>query len=90
MEILLPADDDYVIQVKALSDGGEGISTETISVHKLSKSYPLQSSPPSPDPLGYLSRFSVTPVYVISYNSIYFNPVDYWIIGMDYFALAKR
>ncbi|XP_041954684.1 contactin-3 [Alosa sapidissima] len=38
VEILLPADDDYVIQVRALSDGGEGIPTETISVHKLSMS----------------------------------------------------
>ncbi|XP_012682835.2 contactin-3 [Clupea harengus] len=38
VEILLPADDDYVIQVRALSEGGEGIPTETISVHKLSMS----------------------------------------------------
>ncbi|XP_063063884.1 contactin-4-like [Engraulis encrasicolus] len=38
VEILLPADDDYVIQVRALSEGGDGLPTETISIHKLSMS----------------------------------------------------
>lgn len=37
MELTLPADDDYIIQIKALSDGGEGTPTEPINIHKLSK-----------------------------------------------------
>uniref|UniRef100_A0AAR2J164 Contactin 3a, tandem duplicate 2 n=1 Tax=Pygocentrus nattereri TaxID=42514 RepID=A0AAR2J164_PYGNA len=37
VEIVLPADDDYTIQICALSDGGEGIPTEPINIHKLSK-----------------------------------------------------
>lgn len=66
------------------------LSTSSVS-HILSRAlHPLWPSGAHPDPLGYLSRFSVNPVCVISYNSIYFNPVDYWIIGMNYFALAKR
>uniref|UniRef100_A0AAR2KZL8 Contactin 3a, tandem duplicate 2 n=1 Tax=Pygocentrus nattereri TaxID=42514 RepID=A0AAR2KZL8_PYGNA len=35
VEIVLPADDDYTIQICALSDGGEGIPTEPINIHKL-------------------------------------------------------
>ncbi|XP_036447818.1 contactin-3 [Colossoma macropomum] len=38
VEIILPADDDYTIQICALSDGGEGIPTEPINIHKLSMS----------------------------------------------------
>ncbi|XP_017571405.1 contactin-3 [Pygocentrus nattereri] len=38
VEIVLPADDDYTIQICALSDGGEGIPTEPINIHKLSMS----------------------------------------------------
>ncbi|XP_030623672.1 contactin-3 [Chanos chanos] len=38
VELSLPGDDDYVIQVRALSDGGEGTPTELISIHKLSMS----------------------------------------------------
>uniref|UniRef100_A0A672M7K0 Contactin-3-like n=1 Tax=Sinocyclocheilus grahami TaxID=75366 RepID=A0A672M7K0_SINGR len=37
VELTLPADDDYIIQIRALSDGGEGIPTEPINIHKLSK-----------------------------------------------------
>ncbi|XP_066527171.1 contactin-3 [Hoplias malabaricus] len=38
VEIILPADDDYIIQICTLSDGGEGIPTEPINIHKLSMS----------------------------------------------------
>ncbi|XP_016109365.1 contactin-3-like [Sinocyclocheilus grahami] len=38
VELTLPADDDYIIQIRALSDGGEGIPTEPINIHKLSMS----------------------------------------------------
>ncbi|XP_056589801.1 contactin-3 [Triplophysa dalaica] len=38
VELTLPADDDYIIQIKALSDGGEGTPTEPINIHKLSMS----------------------------------------------------
>uniref|UniRef100_A0A671KEA3 Contactin-3-like n=1 Tax=Sinocyclocheilus anshuiensis TaxID=1608454 RepID=A0A671KEA3_9TELE len=37
VELTLPADDDYIIQIRALSDGGEGMPTEPINIHKLSK-----------------------------------------------------
>uniref|UniRef100_A0A8C1M135 Contactin 3a, tandem duplicate 2 n=1 Tax=Cyprinus carpio TaxID=7962 RepID=A0A8C1M135_CYPCA len=39
VELTLPADDDYIIQIRALSDGGEGMPTEPINIHKLSKNY---------------------------------------------------
>uniref|UniRef100_A0A8C2FRF1 Contactin 3a, tandem duplicate 2 n=1 Tax=Cyprinus carpio TaxID=7962 RepID=A0A8C2FRF1_CYPCA len=32
VELTLPADDDYIIQIRALSDGGEGISSQCISL----------------------------------------------------------
>ncbi|KAL0158641.1 hypothetical protein M9458_046717, partial [Cirrhinus mrigala] len=35
VELTLPADDDYIIQIRALSDGGEGMPTEPINIHKL-------------------------------------------------------
>ncbi|KAG7478065.1 hypothetical protein MATL_G00076450 [Megalops atlanticus] len=35
-ELTLSANDDYLIQVKALSDGGEGTGSEPIHIHKLS------------------------------------------------------
>ncbi|XP_055044210.2 contactin-3 [Misgurnus anguillicaudatus] len=38
VELTLPADDDYIIQIRALSDGGEGTPTEPINIHKLSMS----------------------------------------------------
>ncbi|KAG1962071.1 contactin-3 [Pimephales promelas] len=38
VELTLPADDDYIIQIRALSDGGEGMPTEPINIHKLSMS----------------------------------------------------
>ncbi|KAG9353311.1 hypothetical protein JZ751_017888, partial [Albula glossodonta] len=36
-ELTLSANDDYLIQVKALSEGGEGVGSEPIHIHKLSK-----------------------------------------------------
>uniref|UniRef100_A0A671KYQ7 Contactin-3-like n=1 Tax=Sinocyclocheilus anshuiensis TaxID=1608454 RepID=A0A671KYQ7_9TELE len=33
----IPVNDDYIIQIRALSDGGEGMPTEPINIHKLSK-----------------------------------------------------
>uniref|UniRef100_A0AAR2JXK6 Contactin 3a, tandem duplicate 2 n=1 Tax=Pygocentrus nattereri TaxID=42514 RepID=A0AAR2JXK6_PYGNA len=44
VEIVLPADDDYTIQICALSDGGEGIPTEPINIHKLSNGLVIQST----------------------------------------------
>ncbi|XP_076839736.1 contactin-3 isoform X1 [Brachyhypopomus gauderio] len=38
VEIILPADDDYMIQICALSEGGEGAPTEPLNIHKLSMS----------------------------------------------------
>ncbi|XP_051515372.1 contactin-3-like [Myxocyprinus asiaticus] len=38
VEFTLPADDDYIIQIRALSDGGEGTATKPINIHKLSMS----------------------------------------------------
>lgn len=37
VELTLPADDDYIIQIRALSEGGGGTPTEPINIHKLSK-----------------------------------------------------
>lgn len=37
VELILPADDNYVIQICALSDSGDGMPTEPINIHKLSK-----------------------------------------------------
>uniref|UniRef100_A0A8C2FQ70 Contactin 3a, tandem duplicate 2 n=1 Tax=Cyprinus carpio TaxID=7962 RepID=A0A8C2FQ70_CYPCA len=39
VELTLPADDDYIIQIRALSDGGEGMPTEPINIHKLTCSF---------------------------------------------------
>uniref|UniRef100_A0A8C2J963 Contactin 3a, tandem duplicate 2 n=1 Tax=Cyprinus carpio TaxID=7962 RepID=A0A8C2J963_CYPCA len=39
VELTLPADDDYIIQIRALSDGGEGMPTEPINIHKLRNGY---------------------------------------------------
>ncbi|KPP77985.1 contactin-3-like [Scleropages formosus] len=38
MDLTLPANDDYLIQIRALSEGGEGVTTEPIRIHKLSMS----------------------------------------------------
>ncbi|XP_064161414.1 contactin-3 isoform X1 [Anguilla rostrata] len=35
-ELTLSANDDYLVQVKALSEGGEGVGSEPIHIHKLS------------------------------------------------------
>ena len=43
-EFTLSANDDYLIQVKALSEGGEGVGSEPIHIQKLSKCTP----PPPP------------------------------------------
>ncbi|XP_023688924.1 contactin-3-like [Paramormyrops kingsleyae] len=37
-ELTLPANDDYLIQVRVLSEGGEGAATEPIRIHRLSMS----------------------------------------------------
>lgn len=37
VELVLPADDNYIIQICALSDSGDGMPTEPINIHKLSK-----------------------------------------------------
>lgn len=37
VELILPADDNYIIQICALSDSGDGMPTEPINIHKLSK-----------------------------------------------------
>ncbi|KAL4655902.1 contactin-3-like [Arapaima gigas] len=36
VELTLPTNDDFVVQVKSLSEGGEGASSELIHIHKLS------------------------------------------------------
>ncbi|KAH0630241.1 hypothetical protein JD844_013026 [Phrynosoma platyrhinos] len=36
-EILLPLNDDYIIEVKAATDGGDGISSEQIKIPKLAR-----------------------------------------------------
>ncbi|MEQ2300542.1 hypothetical protein AMECASPLE_026769 [Ameca splendens] len=35
-ELSLSASDNYLIQIKVLSEGGEGVSSEPIHIHKLS------------------------------------------------------
>ncbi|MBN3308806.1 CNTN3 protein, partial [Amia calva] len=42
VELNLPTRDDYSIQVKALSEGGEGAGSEQIRIHQLSKSVLFQ------------------------------------------------
>lgn len=44
MEVSLSANDNYLIQIKAVSEGGEGAGSEPIHIHKLSEC-------PSPHPL---------------------------------------
>lgn len=36
MELTLSPNDNYLIQIKALSEGGEGVGSEPIHIHKLS------------------------------------------------------
>ena len=36
-ELTLPADDDYIVHIRALSEGGLGPATDAIQIHKLSK-----------------------------------------------------
>lgn len=38
-ELLLPLNDDYVIEVKAVTDGGDGISSDQIKVPKLASMF---------------------------------------------------
>ncbi|GAA6093059.1 contactin-3 [Tachysurus ichikawai] len=42
VELILPADDNYIIQICALSDSGDGMPTEPINIHKLTPSYILR------------------------------------------------
>ncbi|XP_046896581.1 contactin-3 [Hypomesus transpacificus] len=37
-ELTLPADDDYIVHIRALSEGGLGPATDAIQIHKLSMS----------------------------------------------------
>lgn len=37
-ELSLSASDNYLIQIKAVSEGGEGVGSEPIHIHKLSES----------------------------------------------------
>lgn len=36
-ELSLSANDNYLIQIKAMSEGGEGVGSEPIHIHKLSE-----------------------------------------------------
>lgn len=36
-ELSLSANDNYLIQIKAVSEGGEGVGSEPIHIHKLSE-----------------------------------------------------
>lgn len=38
-ELLLPLNDDYIIEVKAVTDGGDGISSEQIKIPKLASMF---------------------------------------------------
>ncbi|XP_042563643.1 contactin-6-like [Clupea harengus] len=55
-ELTLAANDNYVIEIRALSEGGEGAGSEPIHIHKLSKlpglhaSSPFLLPPPPPPP----------------------------------------
>lgn len=42
VELTLNANGNYLIQVKAMSEGGEGVGSEPIHIHKLSE-FPLVS-----------------------------------------------
>lgn len=42
-ELLLPLNDDYIIEVKAVTDGGDGISSELIKIPKLASMYGVSS-----------------------------------------------
>uniref|UniRef100_A0A667XW84 Contactin 3b n=1 Tax=Myripristis murdjan TaxID=586833 RepID=A0A667XW84_9TELE len=44
VELSLSANDNYLIQIKALSEGGEGVGSEPIHIHKLSESALLSVS----------------------------------------------
>lgn len=43
-ELLLPINDDYIIEVKAMTDGGDGISSEEIKIPKLASMFTSVSS----------------------------------------------
>lgn len=66
---LSASDDSYLVQVKALSEGGEGAGSEPIHIHRLSESPPgcrgwegfkwvihFQGAPPPPQLLGFSVR----------------------------------
>lgn len=42
-ELLLPLNDDYIIEVKAVTDGGDGISSEQIKIPKLASKFTKHS-----------------------------------------------
>lgn len=37
VELSLSSNDNYLIQIKAMSEGGEGVGSEPIHIHKLSE-----------------------------------------------------
>lgn len=37
VELTLSANDNYLIQIKATSEGGEGVGSEPIHIHRLSE-----------------------------------------------------
>lgn len=41
IELSLSPNDNYLIQIKACSDGGEGVGSEPIHIHKLSEFSPV-------------------------------------------------
>lgn len=41
VELTLNPNDNYVIQIKTLSEGGLGEGSEPIHIHQLSKSFPV-------------------------------------------------
>uniref|UniRef100_A0A671XTY4 Contactin 3b n=1 Tax=Sparus aurata TaxID=8175 RepID=A0A671XTY4_SPAAU len=43
-ELSLSANDNYLIQIKAMSEGGEGVGSEPIHIHKLSECTPSASA----------------------------------------------
>ncbi|TTE51851.1 Contactin-4 [Bagarius yarrelli] len=61
VELILPADDNYIIQICALSDSGDGMLTEPINIHKLSMSVRgSRAWHPTPVPLSLLYVIALT------------------------------
>ncbi|XP_072238958.1 contactin-3 [Leuresthes tenuis] len=56
-ELSLSANDNYLIQVKAMSEGGEGVGSEPIHIHKLSMGARGSGA-------SHLSRFSCSAVFI--------------------------